>query len=143
MNIQNLCLNNMNRYMIFTFNHDIDILSLQINEWHLCLFYANLRKINFALLLLSNHNPWNLWWLTFHFVPFALSKLSSSNMYRWENIEIFMFLFLEWIFQFSKLHKIFNELIIETVWNVAWLSPRFRFSMLWCSQIDKATKFNT
>jgi hypothetical protein len=47
------CLNNA---------HNIDVQTIQVDEWHSCLFHMNLWKSNFAQLLLPNHDLWSLWW---------------------------------------------------------------------------------
>jgi hypothetical protein len=47
-----MCLNN---------THEIDVQTIQVDEWHPCLFHMILWKPNFAQLLLPNCDPWNLW----------------------------------------------------------------------------------
>jgi hypothetical protein len=55
--IQHLCLNNV---------HNINVQTIQMNEWHLYLFHTNVWKTNFQWKLLPNHDSWTLWWLNFN-----------------------------------------------------------------------------
>jgi hypothetical protein len=51
----------MHMTFMFKHAHNIDVQTIQVDEWHLCLFHMNLWKTNFAQPLLQNHDPWNLW----------------------------------------------------------------------------------
>jgi hypothetical protein len=72
------CLNDMNRHSCRNNAHNINVQTIQVDEWHPCLLYTNLWKANFAQLLLPIRGLLSLWcWGELN--PFLLGGTKSLS----------------------------------------------------------------
>jgi len=78
----------MNSHSCLNNAHDIDVQTIQVDEWHSCLFHTNLWKTKFAWLLWPNCDPQSLWWSDYN-ASIKSTNLYADSLLKWSNTNKF------------------------------------------------------
>ncbi len=70
-----MCLNNA---------HDIDVQTIQVDEWHPYLFHMNLWKVDSTLLLLPNFGP--------YYLPMHWCFTNETHCHMWWQSKLYIFI---------------------------------------------------